>query len=467
MFDRRFLVPLALLLLTGCTLIPDYSRPAPPVPAGWATEGSALEAKGAEVAMPALPWKELFVDERLRKVVELALENNRDLRIAALNVDRARGYYRVQRSELFPALGVQATGEKTRIPEKMNDSGNASYSEQYSIAFGIASWEIDFFGRIRSLEEKALEQYLATEQAEVAARTALVAGTAQAWLALAADREALELTRATLDGQLRSADLIRKSREAGIVSDLDLRQAESQADLSRADVARLTGQAATDRNFLDLLVGAPVAAELLPDRLSAVTEQRHLAPGLSSELLQNRPDILMAEHALKAANANIGALRAAFFPRISLTAGIGTLSPDLSGLFDSGTRTWSIAPQILAPLYASGAMRANLAAGKAEHAIAIAQYEKAIQTAFREVADALVRRETLAAQRDAQESLVRSLDDVFRLSKARYENGIDGYLGVIVAERSLLAARQGLVGVRFAEEANLITLYKVLGGGSR
>jgi len=352
------------------------------------------------------------------------------------------------------------------VPEKMHSDGKATYVEDYSVNVGVLSWELDFFGRIRSLSQAALEQYLATAEARRAAQSALIAGVAQSYLALAADQESLDLARATLSAYQESLALIQKTRDLGLTSDLDVSQAQSQVEAARAVVAGLTGRIAVDRSSLDLLVGAPVPAGLLPARMSSVTAVAPLEPGLPSEVLLSRPDILGAEHRLISANANIGAARAAFFPRITLTAGVGTMSPDLSGLFDSGTRTWSFTPQILSPIFASGSLKANLRVSQLDRDIAVAVYEKAIQMAFAEVSNALALRGTLLEQHQAQEALVSSLDETRRLADARYQAGLDGYLGVLVAERSLYAGQQALIGVRLAEQANLVTLYKVLGGGA-
>ncbi len=467
MTSRRLsLVLCAAVALAGCTMIPPYQRPEAPVPTAWS--GPAAEAGGsaAPLAASEVAWQRVLTDPRLRSVVDLALASNRDLRVAALNVAKVEALYRIQRSELLPGVGGMATGEVYRSPSAMAEDGRSSTVELYRAQLGTMAWELDLFGRIRSLEASALEQYLATESARVAARTALVAGVASSWLALAADVESLDLARETLAAYQMSADMILKTRDAGVASDLELAQAQSQVDGARAAVALFSGRVATDRNALDLLVGAAVANELLPDSLTAVADLREVSPGLPSEVLLRRPDILAAEHQLVAANARIGAARAAFFPSISLTAGVGVMSSDLSELFGSGSGTWTFAPQIIAPIFAGGALKAKLTASEVDRDIAVAVYEKAIQVAFAEVADGLTQRAALREQRDAQEALVRDLELAARLSDARYRGGIDSYLAVLVAERSLFAARQSLVTVRLAEQVNLVTLYTALGGGS-
>jgi outer membrane protein, multidrug efflux system len=454
----------ATLVLSGCTLAPHYSRPAAPIPSSF-PEAAAAPGTSDAPAAAALRWQEFFSDARLISVVEQALANNRDLRIAALNVEKTRALYRIQRSELFPAVGALANVARQRTPSKSTDGGEAETTTQYSVAVGVSSWEVDLFGRIRSLKAAALQQYFATEQARRGTQSSLVAAVAYAYLAVAADTEGLKLSQGTLEAQRASLGLIQRSRDLGVASDLELRQVQSQVEAARADVARYTGLLAVDRSSLELLVGAPVDPALLPGGLASISPPRSISAGLPSDVLLRRPDILAAEHQLRAANANIGAARAAFFPRITLTAGVGTVSSDLSELFSSGTGTWSFAPQVTAPIFASGLQRARLKASKVDREIAVARYEQGIQRAFKEVSDALILRTTLVSQKDAQEALVRALEDTHRLSDARYKAGLDGYLGVLVAQRSLFAAQQALVGVRLAEQANLVTLYKVLGGG--
>ena len=471
---NRKLIPLvraalfpAALLLGACTMIPTYERPTPPVPGSWTDGAQPTPAASAAPAAADLRWQNFFTDTRLRSLVDLALANNRDLRVAALNIEKAAALYRIQRAELNPTIGVQAAGLRTRLPEKLATAEGASpgTSSQYYVELGLASWELDFFGRLRSLSAASLEQYLATEEARRAAQSALVAAVAGSYLTLAADGENLRLAQVTLEAQKSSYELIRATRDAGMTSDLDLLQAQSQVEAARVNVAAYTGAVAVDRNALQLLAGSPVGPDLLPESFGTVTDPRGVSAGLPSDVLLRRPDILAAEHQLRAANASIGAARAAFFPRISLTASFGTLGPDLASLFTSGTRAWSFAPQIVAPLFASGSLLANLKASKVDREIAVAHYEKAIQVAFSEVSDALTLRTTLVAQREAQEALVVALDETWRLSDARYQAGIDGYLGVLVAQQALYAAQRGEVAVRLAEQANLVTLYKVLGGG--
>lgn len=459
MTAKTILTLAALAAATGCTLAPRYTRPDAPVPGAWSADAAPAPAS-AETPL----WQDHFTDPGLRAVIDLALANSRDLRVAVLNVERAQALYRIQRSELLPMAGVMGDGLKRRVPEAMAKDGVASITEQYSVQAGVLSWELDLFGRLRSLKNRALNQYLATEAGAEAARISLVAAVAQAYHTYAADRENLRLAEATLEAQKARYELTAQSRAAGIASELDLRQAESQMESARTDAARFRGLVTVDRNALDLLVGIRVPSERLPQADGPAAPPERLTPGLPSEVLLQRPDIRAAEFQLRAAYANIGAARAAFFPRITLTGGLGSMSPDLSGLFESGTRTWSFAPQVTAPLFAGGSLWANLKVSKVDREIALAQYEKAIQTAFREVSDGLVRQASLQEQLEAQQALVASLEASHRLSELRYREGLDGYLGVLVSQRSLYAAQQGLVATRLAVQTNRVTLFKALGG---
>jgi len=449
-------------------LAPTYTRPEAPIPAAW-PKGPAYKHNTAAPTSPAaidIKWQDFFINEQLRKVIDLALANNRDLRVAALNIEKAQAQYRIQRAELFPTVNASGNMSKQRLPADVSGTGETETITQYGVNLGISSWELDFFGRIRSLKDRALEQYLAIEQARRGAQISLVAEVANAYLSLAADRESLKLAQSTLEAQQATYNLIKRRYEVGASSELDLRQSQSRVDAARVDISRYTGQVTLDENALNLLIGSPVPAELLPIELVAVTALKDITPGLSSEVLQRRPDILQAENQLKAANANIGAARAAFFPRITLTTSIGTISAELSGLFKSGQDTWTFAPQIILPIFDAGSRWENLKVAKADREIALTQYEKAIQVAFREVADALAKQGTVGDQMEAQESLVQATTVSYRLSDARYTKGIDSYLSVLDAQRSLYSAQQGLIALRLARLTNLITLYKVLGGGA-
>jgi multidrug efflux system outer membrane protein len=414
-----------------------------------------------------LKWQEFFTDERLQRIIATALSNNRDLRLAALNVERARALYGIQRAELFPTVNAVGSGSKQRVPADLSGTGRKISVEQYSVDLGILSWEIDFFGRIRSLKDRALEQYLATEEARRSAQILIVSGVVNAYLALAADREALQLAETTLETQTVAYDLIKRRADVGLASELALNQAQTQVDTARRNIAVYTQLAAQDENALTLLVGSPspLPGELLPANLESVRPPKEISPGLSSEVLLLRPDILAAEHQLKAASAYIGAARAAFFPRISLTAAVGTASSELSNLFHSGQGTWGFAPQIVMPIF-DARLWSAYDVTIAEREIAVAQYERAIQTAFREAADALAAAGTVDLQVSAQQSLVDALARTYRISVARYTKGIDNYLGVLDAQRSLYTAEQVLIALRLGKLANQVRLYAVLGGGS-
>jgi multidrug efflux system outer membrane protein len=453
--------------LAGCETVIPYTRPEAPVPSVWPNGSAYKEAviKPGQPSAAEMHWQNFFADEKLRKVVELALTGNRDLRVAALNIEKTRALYQIQRADLFPTVNANGSWSKQRLPADVSGTGQAQTVEQYNVGLGFSSYELDFFGRIRNLKDKALEQYLATEQTRRSVQISLVAETANAYLALAADRERLKLAQDTFSAQQTSYDLIRHRYDTGTSSEIDLRQAQTRVDAARVDIARYTSQAAQDENLLNLLVGSLVPKELLPDNLGPITMMKDITAGLPSEVLGQRPDILAAENQLKAANANIGAARAAFFPRIALTTSIGATSAELSGLFKSDSGAWSFAPQITLPIFDAGRNRANLNAAKADKDIFLAQYEKTIQVAFKEVADALAQQGTVGDQLAAQQSLVDATAASYRLAEARYLNGIDNHLVVLDAQRSLYSAQQGLIDVHLARLANLLTLYKVLGGG--
>ncbi|MDO8302808.1 MAG: efflux transporter outer membrane subunit [Sedimentisphaerales bacterium] len=454
-----------LAFLDGCTLAPKYTRPEAPVPADWPTGAAYKEIKAANGDAVSEPnWQGFFVDEKLRNVIELAIANNRDLRIAVINIEKTRAIYQIQRSELLPKVNASATASKERVPGILSGSGHPQTTELYNVNLGISAWELDFFGRLRNLKDQAIEQYLATEQARNSAQISLVAEVANAYLTLAADRELKKLAQDTLTAQEATYKLIQRRFDVGASSELELRQVQTQVDAARVDIARYSGQVANAENLLTLLVGSSIPASLLPTDMNMLVAAGDIAPGLPSDVLRRRPDILQAEHLLKGANANIGAARAAFFPRIALTTSIGTTSDELSGLFKSGSETWLFAPQITVPIFDSR-VRGGFEVVKAEHAIFLAQYEKAIQNAFREVADALAQRQTVTDQLDAQSSLARAAAQAYFLSNARYAKGIDSYLSVLDSQRSMYGAQQGLITIRLARLTNLATLYKVLGGG--
>ena len=451
------------LVLAGCTsLAPDYQRPAAPVPAAWAPAPSAA----ADVQVAAdIAWQQFFTDARLRELIGQALAHNRDLRVAALNIERARALYGIEQAAQWPTLAAGATSALQRSPADLSPTGRADTTRRHDLAIGISSYELDFFGRVKSLGDAALQQFLATEEARRSAQISLVAEVAQAYLVLAADRERLQLARDTLRNQRDAQALVKARVDGGVASPIDLRRAQTTVEAARADLARYTAQVAQDENALALLVGAPLRTQALPDTLAPVAALDTLPAGVPSQVLQRRPDIVAAEHRLRAANAHIGAARAAFFPSVTLTAGGGVASRSLSDLFQGGSGAWSFVPQINLPLFDAGRRRAALGVAQADRDIAVAEYEAAIQRAFREVADALALRGTLGEQLDAQQSLVAATEDTYRLSDVRFRQGAQGYLEVLDAQRGMYAARQALIGVRLTRLANQVALYKALGGG--
>jgi multidrug efflux system outer membrane protein len=468
MKHRRLLALALTAAFGGCSLMPTYQRPASPVSTAYPL------ARGSDTAPDASPaadldWRDFFADPRLRQLVSLALDNNRDLRVAVLNIEQSRAQYRIQEAASFPTVDASGSGNVSRSPAGVSETGRAGITRQYSATLGFSSYELDLFGRVRSLNAQALQQFLASEEARRSTHISLVAEVANDYLTLAADQERLKLAQRTLQSQSDSYALTQRKADLGVASDLDLRQAQTTVESARVDVARYTSQIAQDRNALTLVVGATVPEALLPtgldDALAALGSRTDLPAGLPSTLLQRRPDVLQAEHQLEAANANIGAARAAFYPRISLTADAGTASVALSGLFKGGSGSWTFAPQISVPIFDGGNNRANLDLALVDRDIYVAQYEKAIQTAFREVADGLAVRDTVQGQLEAQTALVNASAESYRLSEARFERGADSYLQVLDSQRSLYSAQQNLIGTQLTRISNLVTLYKALGGG--
>lgn len=456
---RKSLLAVALLgALSGCSMIPEYQRPAAPVPSEWTDAGAASRA----AAVPA--WDAFFSDPQLRELIGLALANNRDLRVATLNVEAYRAQYRIQRAELFPAVNAYGDGSRGRTPADLSPLGQSSVAGQYSATLGL-SWELDLFGRLDSLREQALEEYFASEQAQRGAQVSLIASVANAWLTWQADQALLRLTEDTLKAYERSLQLTQRSFDVGVASAVELRQAQSALESARVEHARYVRLQAQDRNALALLLGQTPPAELLAPRELGEPLLASLPVGLPSELLEQRPDILQAEHRLRAANANIGAARAAFFPRISLTGAAGTASSELSGLFDGGSGYWNFSPSISVPIFNAGQLRANRDYSVVSKNIQVAEYEKAIQVAFREVADGLVARSSFDAQLQAQRDLLRSSEAYYQLAERRYRGGVDNYLTVLDAQRQLFGVQRGLINDRLNQLVSEVNLFKALGGG--
>lgn len=471
---KTSLTVLAAALLSACSMAPSYQRPAAPV----AEQFPAVPAAGG--AAPAAPvtagraaadigWREFFTDERLRQLIATALENNRDLRTAALRIEEARGAYRIQRADRLPTLNATLSETRGRTPGFANGTGQSMVGERYDAGVGISAFELDFFGRVKSLSDAALASYLATDEARQAAQISLVSEVAKAYFTERAFAEQYDLAQRSYEARKRTYDLTRQRLDVGASSRLDLRSNEQLMETARASALSLARQRAQAENALTLLIGAPsknaasgaMASDEQIDAMSAVPE------GLPSDLLARRPDIRAAEQRLQAANANIGAARAAFFPRISLTSAIGSASPSFSQLFDSGNSTWSFVPQLTLPIFDTGRNSANLDVAKVRKNIAVSDYEKTIQAAFREVADALAARSYLGEQVAAQRAVQDAQAERLQLLQLRFENGVASSLDVLDAQRELFSAEQALVQARLLRTTSAIDLYRALGGGMK
>ena len=465
---RPLVLTIAASLLGACSLMPDYQRPAAPVAAGWPTGPSYQADKAGADARPAadIAWRDFFADARLRQVIELALVNNRDLRISTLNIEKARAQYGIERAALLPTVAANGNQTAAKVPASMTGTGQERIAREYDANLGVTAYELDFFGRVRSLSEAALQSYLATEEARRAQQITLVAEVATDYLTLAADQQCLKLATETLASQQTSYDLVQRRFKAGTTSGLALYEARAGVEAARTELARYTSAVALDQNALTLVVGGAIPADLLPaDAVGAVTALADIPAGLPSDILQRRPDVLAAERSLQAANANIGAARAAFFPKITLTGATGVASPTLSNLFDSGNSAWTFVPRISLPIFDGGVNLANLTISEVSRDIAVANYEKSIQTAFREVSDALADRGTLAERLAAQQALVDASSKSYRIYEARYRLGADTYLNALISLRTLYTAQQNLITLQLSNSSNRVKLYKVLGGG--
>ena len=455
----------AAALLSGCSMVPLYERPAAPVAPDWPAGTAKVADAESTVAAADIPWQDFIGDARLRELIALSLQNNRDLRVAVLTIEQARAQYQIRRADQLPSLSAGVSGSRQPKADGSGDSASA-----YSAGLTLASWEIDFFGRVASLKEAALAQFFATQEARNAVQTSLVASVANAWLSLQTNTELLEVTLRTLNTREDSLRLNQLRFDQGVTSALDLRQAQSLTAAARATLAQQQRLRALDANVLTLLVGQPIPPQLLAAAPAAQQEGSpallaDVPAGVPSDLLMRRADIRQAEQQLVAANANIGAARAAFFPRIALTAGFGTASSSLSGLFSSGSWGWTLAPQALLPIFDAGRNQAGLDSAQAGRAVAVAQYEKTIQVAFREVSDALAGRATLDDEVRAQQDQADAEADRFRLADLRYRNGVSSYLDVLDAQRALFATQQALARTQLAQRQNQVELYKALGGG--
>ncbi len=447
----------SLLALAACTMAPHYERPVAPVVID--------EAGQSEIYAADIGWRDFYRDQQLQTLIEQALENNRDLRVAALTVEQVRAQYRIQRAQLLPALNVSGSGTRQRVPEVLSETGESYIAEQFSAGVGISAYELDLFGRVQSLRNAALERYLATDQARKSTQLSLVAEVADAYFTWVANTELLSLTDSTLKARQDSYDMVKRRYDSGLASELDLSQAATALHTARVDAALYQRQLAISFTALEVLVGKSLNADELQAVWNGESMLADLPATVTSDVLLQRPDILQAEYNLRAANANIGAARAAFFPRISLTGSYGNASADLDNLFDSGTRAWSFSPQVTLPIFTWGANAASLDVANLQKDMNIAVYEKTIQTAFKEVRDSLLSQSTLDAQLKAQQDLVTAAARSFELAQLRYERGVDSYLEVLDSQRNLNIAQQTLINMRLAKSRNQLTLYKALGGG--
>ena len=466
--NTKLLLPLCLAAttLTACSLEPAYVRPTAPVTAQWPVASTARES-GEQPRTTDIGWRSMFRSPKLQSLIEESLANNRDLRIATLNIEAARNTYRIQRSDLLPSMNASGSFTRQELSKNMSGTGNREITSSYTASIGTTAYELDLFGRVRSLSNRAINQYLATEEGRKAAQTSLVAEVANAYLTYLADVELLRLTESTLKTRQDGLDLIKRSFDLGAKSRLDVAQSATLVESARANRAQYQRQVGQDKNALTLLVGKEIDPMLLePQPLADVQVLETLPVGIPSVVLLDRPDVRQAEYALKAENANIGAARASFFPSISLTGSTGFASTSLSDLFVTGSSgVWSFAPQVTLPIFQAGRLRSNLKLAETNRDIAVARYEKAIQTAFREVADALVARATYTEQLQAQRALVKESDQARTITKARYDHGVDSYFALLDAQRSLFEAQQNEILIHQQTLANLIDLYKALGGG--
>ena len=469
---RLMMKPLVLAMaaaavLTGCNLAPTYKTPDLPVPETISGNGApVLASADALQQAQALDWLQ---SAQLREVVALALTHNRDLRVALENIEKARAQYGITRADLLPGVTAQAQSNRYRSAADLTTSGKPTLTEQYTGQLGFASYELDLWGRIRNLSEASLQQFLQSQDNQRNVQIGLVADVANAWLTLAADQARLQLAKDTLDSRVKAYELTRRMHELGSTSGLVLAQNQTTVDTARGDVASFTAQVERDRNALQLLVGGPVPAALLPvaqtlNRSGELAALKVVPAPLPSSVLLARPDVQAAEHNLQALNANIGAARAAMFPTITLTGTVGTGSDELKGLFGSGNGTWSFIPLVKLPIFDGGRNRAAVEVAQSNQRIAVSQYEKAVQTAFREVADVLADRAQWGNRLSAQTSMVTNTQKAFDLSNARFKAGVDNYLTVLDAQRSLYVAQQTLIGLQLSEQLNRVTLWKVLGG---
>ena len=453
------LATLSVLVLSACQMAPVLEDIQLPVPDSYAVQGE-------QGNIADLNWQQFFANEKLQRLIELTLQHNKDIKLAALNVQQVRALYQIEDAGLYPAIDFSASGNRQRLPADLSATGNSQITQSYSATVGMTAYELDLWGKIRNQSDQALQTLYASEQAQTSVKISLISELVNAWLNYAADKEQLALAMETLESQQQSLTLTEKTYALGAASKLTLAQIQSTVATAKVDIANYQRLLKRDKNALDLLVGQSVTTQLLPDEsLDEVLNFPTVPVGLPSELLEQRPDIKAAEFKLLAANANIGVAKAAFFPSISLTANAGSASSELDNLFSGGTGTWSFIPSINLPIFNMGRNQANLDVAQTQQQIALTTYEQTIQQAFKEVSDALVDRQGYMEQLKALEELYSSNQTSFKLSEARFDKGADSYLQVLDAQRNWVSAGQQLIRGKQAYIASQINLYKAVGGG--
>lgn len=455
---RALIIPVGVLALAGCTLAPDYKQPETPQVNSW--QGSAQSQPAAQQ-----DWRRIFPDPALQQIVNMAIKNNNDLRLAALNVQRYQAQYRIQRADLIPSVNVSGTGTREQTAADFNASGEEEISSRYSAAVGITSYELDLFGRVRSLKEQALQSYLAQEETRRSTQISLVANVVNAYLTLVADTQLLNLSEQNLRIEQDNYDLVQRRYKLGVDSNMELAQAKGSLEDAQVTTEQYRRLAKVDRNALALLLGKKLPENWHPVESLSEVKITSVKAGLPSTLLTQRPDILAAEHNLRAANANIGAARAAFLPNISLTASAGSASEDLNDLFDSGSHTWSFSPQISLPIFTGGRLTAQLDVAKLEQRSSIVEYEQAIENAFTEVSNSLIRRTAFEKQLQHQEQAESAYRQYFDIADLRYQKGTDSMLTRLDAQRNFVSAQQATVNARLSWLQAQVNFYQSLGGG--
>ncbi|MCX4187998.1 efflux transporter outer membrane subunit [Methylophaga sp. OBS4] len=455
---RLTVIVSTLSLLTACSLIPDYQRPEPTIDIVENTEAGSI-------SVAELGWREFYRDPALQQLIQLALDNNQELRAASLSVEQLQKQYHIQRAARLPAVDVEGAASRERSPQALGFSARSGISEQYSVGLGITAWEIDFFGRIESLSQSALQQYFASQAARDSAQLSLIAEVADGWLSWQASRAQYQLATGTREVREESYRLIQKRFDNGLVSELDLRQAETA--VHEASILEAQHQQQANQNFttLQLLTGQTLDKSQWQADWQQIGQLQDIPANLSSEVLLQRPDVLQAEHQIKSANADIGAARAAFFPRISLTASLGLAGSEPAQLTETGSRQWQIAPQFTVPLLNFGVNQTNLDVSELQKDINIANYQQVIQQAFKEVRDQMEARYTLDEQIKAQNDLIAATERSLALARSRFDAGIDSYLDVLDAQRSAISSKLNQIDIRLQRLRNQLTLYKALGGG--